>query len=235
MPEPDLPESVLVAATGPLAEHVALTCRRLGVLAVAVHAGQGAPYGDEELLLGPGDAEADPVAVVEAARQSRAQAVHPAGGALCADPVAAQAVLDAGLVWVGEPPQVLARLPAAAGGRSSAVIPGTLGPPGVPLRDATALEAAAPEVAVVDAVVLGERVLHLRLPGEATTADLQQVGAVARRLGLTGPARLLLDRQRELLAVLPGPPADPGLREQAELAAGLDLVEHELRTAGASA
>src|SRR5439155_19944464 len=72
--------------------------------------------------------------IIEAARKGRADAVHPGYGFLAENPAFAQAVLDAGLIWVGPPPaairamgdKVSARKVAADAGVTK--VPGTLYP-----------------------------------------------------------------------------------------------------------
>lgn len=108
-------ETVLVAHRGPLAARVVRTVQRLGAQAVTVHseADVGARHvsdADESVLLGPASPQEsylDVRRVVEAARRTGAQAVHPGCGALAEDPVLAREVVAAGLAWVGPDPSLV--------------------------------------------------------------------------------------------------------------------------------
>ena len=135
-------ETVLVANRGEIACRVVRTCQRLGIKAVTVHSeadakARHAVEADESLLLGPAPAAQsylDAARLVEAARQSGAQAVHPGYGFLAEDPGFAQAVLDAGLAWIGPSPDVLTlmadkvRARAAAAAAGVPVLPGSSAP-----------------------------------------------------------------------------------------------------------
>lgn len=109
-------ETVLVADRGPMARRVVRTCQRSGARTVVVHASgdAGSPVvraADEAVPLGGrdwGESYGDPLKLIEAARRTGAQAVHPGGGPLAEDAALASAVLEAGLVWLGLPPSVLA-------------------------------------------------------------------------------------------------------------------------------
>jgi acetyl/propionyl-CoA carboxylase alpha subunit len=113
-------ETVLVVDRSASAYRVVRTCQRLGARTAAVHgdddrAAPGVRAADEAVPLGGrgwSESYGDVQKVLEAARRVGAQAVHPGGGWLAGDAALAQAVLDAGLVWLGPAPAHLDRSPA---------------------------------------------------------------------------------------------------------------------------
>ena len=105
-------ESVLVANRGEIARRVIATARRLGVRSIAVYSEADAalPFvreADESVLIGPAPPASsylNGAAVLAAARESGAQAIHPGYGFLSENPVFAASVLAAGLIWIGPSP-----------------------------------------------------------------------------------------------------------------------------------
>jgi acetyl-CoA/propionyl-CoA carboxylase biotin carboxyl carrier protein len=88
--------TVFIANRGEIANRITRTCQRLGIIAVAPDT--SGPDGIDLL---------DPVAVVRAAKAAVADALHPGFGFLAENADFAQAVIDAGIRWIGPPPDAI--------------------------------------------------------------------------------------------------------------------------------
>jgi acetyl-CoA carboxylase, biotin carboxylase subunit len=113
-----MPASVLVANRGEIALRVIRTARRMGIRAIAVYSEADAtlPFvaaADESVLIGaapPARSYLDGAAVLGAAAQAGAQAVHPGYGFLAENAAFAAAVIGAGLTWVGPSPAAIEQM-----------------------------------------------------------------------------------------------------------------------------
>ncbi|KXK63817.1 pyruvate carboxylase subunit A [Micromonospora rosaria] len=111
-------KKVLIANRGEIALRVARTCRELGIATVAVHStvdrdSAVVRFADEAVQIGPAAARRTYLnagAIVEAALQTGADAIHPGYGFLSEDPDIADICAEHGITFVGPGPEVMAQL-----------------------------------------------------------------------------------------------------------------------------
>ena len=104
-------DKVLIANRGEIACRVIATCRRLGIATVAIYsqadaAARHVRLADEAVCVGPAAARDSYLcipAILQAAQQCGAQAIHPGYGFLSENPQFAQDCLAAGLTFIGPP------------------------------------------------------------------------------------------------------------------------------------
>ena len=111
-------DSVLVANRGEIARRVIRTARRMAIRAVAVYSEADAdlPYvreADQAALIGPAapaQSYLNAAAIIGAARETGATAVHPGYGFLAENADFARQVIAAGLTWVGPDPAAIEQM-----------------------------------------------------------------------------------------------------------------------------
>ena len=198
--------SLLIANRGEIVARIARTARRMGLRTVAIasdadRGGAHASACDECMNIGgepPSDSYLRIDKVIDAARRSGAHAIHPGYGFLAENAAFAQAVIHAGLVWVGPPPAAMAAMGDKAQARQRAAALGVPVVPGYDGDDQDDLRLASEAMRIGFPLLVkassggGGRGMRL----VAASGDLQAALHAARREAQAafGDARLVLER-----------------------------------------
>ena len=118
MPEQHNINKVLIANRGEIAVRIIRACRDLGIPTVAVYSDADRTalhvrYADQAVNIGaapPSESYLRKDRIIEVARKTGADAVHPGYGFLAENAEFAQQVIDAGMVWIGPPPEAIATM-----------------------------------------------------------------------------------------------------------------------------
>ncbi|MHB8733490.1 MAG: acetyl-CoA carboxylase biotin carboxylase subunit, partial [bacterium] len=197
---------VLVANRGEIAVRVLRACRELGLetVAVASDADLDAPHtrlADRTERLGPADPRESYLhqdRLIDAARRSGADAVHPGYGFLAESAAFADTVAGAGLRFVGPPGAVIARLGDKTAARAIAeragvpVVPGFVPGDGGPDAFAAAAERLGYPLLVKAAAGGGGRGMRIVERADGLRGALESAGREAR--AAFGDGRLFLER-----------------------------------------
>ena len=197
---------LLIANRGEIATRVIRAARELGVEAVAVcsESDVGALHvrmADAHVVIGPAPAAKSYLntdALLGAAAQVGADAVHPGYGFLAENAAFARAVLDAGLTWVGPSPDAISLMGDKLGARATAQAAGVPTVPGTvdPLPDVAAAREAAEQVGYPVAIKAsaGGGGRGIRIVGNAEELTAQYPVAQAEAQAAFGNGTVYLER-----------------------------------------
>ncbi|WHZ10730.1 MAG: Geranyl-CoA carboxylase biotin-containing subunit [Burkholderiaceae bacterium] len=199
-------KKILIANRGEIARRVIVTAQRMGISTVAVYSEPdvNALHVREATLafaLG-GSASADSYLrtdkLLAAARACHADAVHPGYGFLSEDAAFAQAVQDAGLIWIGPPPAAIRALGSKAAAKALAAAQGVPCLPGYAGDDQSearfVTEAGKIGFPVMVKAVAGGGGRGMRLVGDAAQLPAALASARSEALAGFGNGDLLIER-----------------------------------------
>ncbi|WP_062345111.1 biotin carboxylase N-terminal domain-containing protein [Novosphingobium sp. CCH12-A3] len=199
-------KSLLIANRGEIACRVIRTARRLGIRTVAVYSDADAKAlhvrsADEAVHIGPSPARESYLLaekIIAAAKATGAEAIHPGYGFLSENAEFAQAVLDAGLVWVGPKPASITAMGLKDAAKARMIAAGVPVTPGYLGEDQT------PERLQAEADAIGYPVLIKAVAGGGgkgmrrveSSADFAEALASCRREAASsfGDDRVLIEK-----------------------------------------
>ena len=199
-------DSVLIANRGEIVTRVARTAHALGfkTIVIASDADRAAPHtqaGDIVVPIGgehPADSYLRIDKVLAAARISGARAIHPGYGFLSENPAFAQAVIDAGLVWIGPPPAAMIAMADKARAKQRMAAAGVPVLPGYDgadqARDTLHAQAERIGVPLMIKATAGGGGRGMRLVTDPRLLDAALESAAAEALAAFGESRLLIER-----------------------------------------
>src|SRR3954453_3676979 len=108
-------QKVLIANRGEIAIRVARTLKEMGIVSVAVYSeiDREAPHvreADEAFLIGPAvpaESYLNIAKIIETAKEAGAEGIHPGYGFLAENAEMARACAEAGITWIGPPPEAI--------------------------------------------------------------------------------------------------------------------------------
>ncbi|HEV7648836.1 MAG TPA: acetyl-CoA carboxylase biotin carboxylase subunit [Actinophytocola sp.] len=199
-------DKILIANRGEIAVRVLRACRELGVRTVAVYSTDDADsavvrMADESVRIGPAPARQsylNAAAVIEAARITGADAIHPGYGFLSEDSDFAEVCEAEGITFIGPPPEVMAQLGDKTSARAAMTAAGLPLLPGSvePLADAESAQRLADDIGypviIKAAAGGGGRGMSIVDAGADFARTYQQTKATA--LQLFGDGRVYVER-----------------------------------------
>jgi geranyl-CoA carboxylase alpha subunit len=194
--------TLLIANRGEIARRVMRTAQRMGIRTVAVYsdADRDALHvreADDAVRIGPAaprESYLDIAAIIGAAKRAGADAMHPGYGFLAENADFAQAVIDAGLTWVGPPPDAIRTMGDKAEAKRIAQ---AVGVPIVPGGEATSETAQAVGYPLMVKAVAGGGGRGMRLVHDAAALPAALASARSEAEAAFGDGRLMIERAVE--------------------------------------
>ena len=197
-------KKLLIANRGEIALRIIRSARLFGLKTVAIYSDADAKSAhvaaaDEAIAIGPPEAAKSYLnieAIVDAAKQSSADAIHPGYGFLSERPEFAKATADAGIVFVGPRPEVMAALGNKVSARRIAVEAGVPVVPGIDVAEVSAArefaEQAGYPILVKAAAGGGGR--GMRVVGEPRELESALEAAAREAVAAFGDGRIFIEK-----------------------------------------